>query len=1064
LQSVTDVVGHAVEYTYDATHLLKKVNEVRNGVLTTVVDNTYDSSQRVMTQLYPMGRSLQFGYSGSPSSATTRMTDTLGLITLHNYTYNRIKQISKKPGATAQQANWTYTYVLSNTWPSALKDARDRDWSYTWDAFGNMLTANDPENQTINYFYTAFNDLDKVTDADLLTTDYNYDSDSNGNLKTVKRRWAEAPGGARDVIVTYNYDPSKPGDVTSIVDERNNSWGFTYDAYGYPSFAKNPPPFDAIEYIDYDYDGAGRLRRVANPLDRQNARDVEYEYNARNQVTRFTDALLASTVYRYDPVGNLQYVTGPTGQTITNTYNLNNELERVTQPDGSYSVTTYDFIGRIKTRKEGVRDTWVYASENPNKAPTTYNYFDNERRVEVIDPLNRKTQYLYEPSGLLDQAIDAQNRSTYFRYYFNGWLQTINYEDPGTTDLTYKYNGRGLRTEMKDSTGTTNYGYDSLGRLTWVFRNNDRVDLETSRVDYGYDAVGNLEKIIYPARPGLAARSVTRHFDAANRMDWLADFFGNKSKFGYDDNGNLDDIDYVETEPAGGLNLRTSIGYDARNLFDTITHQNNATSGSIIYSVDYGRNDKGLVYTSAESAGGVTTQHTYDYDALDHLKQDNFVGPSASIATWDNDALGQVWANSKSAENLTTTRDFDLAGQIKSLEEKLGTVPDKLYSFGYDPNGNRTTTTEGFGGSSLVYTYDQANRLKVPDPSSSVEYIYDGDGLRQYKHDTTVTYQYEHFAWDIASGTPLLLQDSRAHYIYGPGGMLLSIWGDQGDLTGTQPYHYYLLDQQGSVKAVADPAGNVKQQYDYNAYGGRQEGFGSHPYNPFGYVGQYWDQESELLYMRGRYYDTFTQQFISRDPQEALSGQPYVYAGGNPVNFSDPTGSLPSLSSMFQTADDGVPGPDDDQQVAVGGGGGGSVWSVGGGRLGQNSIQGAMATRAARARGESLEYGVTFKGDMTGRVTERAARRAVFRQFNIPTSLANNFKRLPDPDKNRNIRGPRNQRAELVETTNVHGETVTIKHHKYGHFFADVTPYVYEGPHYLGPGGNVFYTPAEYLP
>jgi hypothetical protein len=69
--------------------------------------------------------------------------------------------------------------------------------------------------------------------------------------------------------------------------------------------------------------------------------------------------------------------------------------------------------------------------------------------------------------------------------------------------------------------------------------------------------------------------------------------------------------------------------------------------------------------------------------------------------------------------------------------------------------------------------------------------------------------------------------------------------------------------------------------------------------------------------MRGRYYDTFMQQFISRDPQEALSGQPYVYAGANPVNFSDPTGSLPSYSSMFQTADEGVPGEHDGPVVGL---------------------------------------------------------------------------------------------------------------------------------------------------
>src|SRR5262245_37033288 len=48
---------------------------------------------------------------------------------------------------------------------------------------------------------------------------------------------------------------------------------------------------------------------------------------------------------------------------------------------------------------------------------------------------------------------------------------------------------------------------------------------------------------------------------------------------------------------------------------------------------------------------------------------------------------------------------------------------------------------------------------------------------------------------------------------------------------------------------------------------------------------------SGLLYLRARYYDPATQEFISRDP--IGSGQPYVYAGGNPVNYIDPSGNWP---------------------------------------------------------------------------------------------------------------------------------------------------------------------------
>jgi RHS repeat-associated protein len=48
--------------------------------------------------------------------------------------------------------------------------------------------------------------------------------------------------------------------------------------------------------------------------------------------------------------------------------------------------------------------------------------------------------------------------------------------------------------------------------------------------------------------------------------------------------------------------------------------------------------------------------------------------------------------------------------------------------------------------------------------------------------------------------------------------------------------------------------------------------------------------ETGLIYMRARYYDPQTRQFLTRDPLVALTRQPYLYANGNPVNFTDPSG------------------------------------------------------------------------------------------------------------------------------------------------------------------------------
>lgn len=56
------------------------------------------------------------------------------------------------------------------------------------------------------------------------------------------------------------------------------------------------------------------------------------------------------------------------------------------------------------------------------------------------------------------------------------------------------------------------------------------------------------------------------------------------------------------------------------------------------------------------------------------------------------------------------------------------------------------------------------------------------------------------------------------------------------------------------------------------------------------------DENSNLYYLRARYYDTETGRFISRDsfegfPDDPLSLHKYVYAENNPVNLIDPNGN-----------------------------------------------------------------------------------------------------------------------------------------------------------------------------
>jgi len=74
----------------------------------------------------------------------------------------------------------------------------------------------------------------------------------------------------------------------------------------------------------------------------------------------------------------------------------------------------------------------------------------------------------------------------------------------------------------------------------------------------------------------------------------------------------------------------------------------------------------------------------------------------------------------------------------------------------------------------------------------------------------------------------------------------------------------------------------------YDAYGQVLTQTGT--LTPCGYAGQYTDAESGLQYLRARYYDPATQQFLTVDPLLAQTEQAYAYAGGSPTNASDPSG------------------------------------------------------------------------------------------------------------------------------------------------------------------------------
>ena len=102
-------------------------------------------------------------------------------------------------------------------------------------------------------------------------------------------------------------------------------------------------------------------------------------------------------------------------------------------------------------------------------------------------------------------------------------------------------------------------------------------------------------------------------------------------------------------------------------------------------------------------------------------------------------------------------------------------------------------------------------------------------------------------------------------------------------------HNYYLTDEQGSVRYVLDAAGNVQNDYRYDAFGQCIAGQENIP-NRLRYNAQIEDDLTGLYYLRARYYNTGIGRFTQEDVIYNDGLNLYAYCSSNPVMYADPSG------------------------------------------------------------------------------------------------------------------------------------------------------------------------------
>ena len=683
-----------------------------------------------------------------------------------------------------------------------VTNAMDGVTAYVYDKNGNLLSETNTDGGVTRYTYDKLNRVTSITDPEGAVTRVEYDA--NGNITKV----VQADGKS----ITYSYDARNQ--LTSYVDPEGYTFSFTYDGNGNITSSTDGNgnttryTYDGLDRITQRTDEEGGVAtqtfdadgRLIKAVDEEGA-ETSYVYDACGRVVKMTDALGNSTTYTYDELdrlltatdakggvttytytdrGDVATVTDAEGYVTSYEYDGNQNLVKMTTPDG---VTTYEYdpLDRLikTTTPDGKSEYITYNGEGDVTSKTdkaghkTSHVLDAcGRIVETIDALGNSTLFEYDPMGRLTKTslhrVDAQDKVdeweitvyeydgrglvtketnalgavTAYTYDGNGnlvsktdadgyvtkytynaldFVTQINYN--GGKQASYRYNKVGELVEMEDWTGTTSFEVDLLRRITQV------TDRKGNVVEYGYDEVGNQVSIDYPDGTG-----VDYTYDLLHQLKTVTEDDGRTTTYTYDGMGRVVKMEY----PHGWVEdyVYDSIGQLLR-VNDTDPTQKDMKQQKHVYKYD----DCGNMiyeYMRGNGTGEATTENTYAYDALHRvIRVDEVYGKA--WREYQYDSLG----------NLTYERNSNNVHYDYKLNN-LNQITQKTYSsndkegtrYTYDGRGNLVLEEygklngngngNGNGQRSTVgqYTYDETNKmvLGVNSSGESSAYLYNGLG------------------------------------------------------------------------------------------------------------------------------------------------------------------------------------------------------------------------------------------------------------------------------------------------------------------------------------------------
>jgi RHS repeat-associated protein len=779
-----------------------------------------------------------FGPTFHPTS-TANLTDSLG-----NQTTYTSEQIAGRwlplkvqgSGCSSCSLRGTISYTYdSNGNALSRTDENGNTTTYTYDSNGNVLTVTVPitssTTATTTYTYNSLNEVLTATDPLGNVTTNAYDA--KGNLTGVT---TPAPNGNTAASVT-SFGYNSLGELTTITDPLSNGTTLTYTSAGLISTIT-----DAQNNVTtYGYDSHGNRTSVTDALSHQ----TTFTYDSMDRLTKITFPDTTTTQFAYDYRGRRTSVTDQNGKVTSYTYDDADRLLTVT--DAASNVTTYGYD--TENNVTSIKDA------NGNTTAFTYDAFG--RVTQTTFPSTLTESYSYDAVGNLTSKTDRKGQ--YISYTYDQLNRLTQKTYPDTTTVNYTYDNDSRLTQVVDPTGTYSFTFDNMGRLTGTTTSYSFLTSRTFTTAYSYDAASNRTGFTDPE-----SGSSTYAYDTLNRLQTLtpptAISSGNFG-FGYDALSRRTSL----TRPNS---VNTAYTYDNLSRLLSVTH---AKSGTTLDGASYTVDNAGNRTAKSDLYAGVTSNYTYDsiYE-LTQAKQG-----TSTTETYSFDPVGN------------RTASLGVSSYTNNSSNELTSTSNATYT--YDNNGN--TLTKVVGSNTTQCFWDYENRMSsvtLPGSGGTVSFKYDPFGNRIYKSSASATSIYAYDGDYLieetnASGAVVARYTQVIYSIDEPLATLRS---------GTTSY--YEQDGLDTVTSLSNSAGALGQTYTFDSFGNQTASAGSLT-NPFRFAGREFDTESNLYFMRARYFDPASGRFINEDPIGFAGGEVgfYVYVGNDPIDLTDPFGLRP---------------------------------------------------------------------------------------------------------------------------------------------------------------------------